>query len=167
MAKIGDTMPCLECGGEMRYEVRDDPVEYKGHVRTHRTKGWWCTNCDEAIFEGKQLLSRERALVELRAEVDRVLLPEQVAAIREKLGISQREAGRVLGGGPRAFQKYESGQTPVSEPMQNLLLLLDGNPERLKELRKRQQLASGKRVDSLSGAASSSRPSAAPPSPAR
>ncbi len=65
--------------------------------------------------EGSTLQAAERAFVQLRAEVDGVLLPEQVAEVRGKLRISQREAGRLLGGGPRAFQKYESGKVPVSD----------------------------------------------------
>ena len=37
------------------------------------------------------------------------LAPEEIRAIRERLGLSQVEAGELLGGGPRAFTKYESG----------------------------------------------------------
>jgi len=37
-------------------------------------------------------------------------------------------------GGPRAFQKYESGKQQVSVPMANLLRLLKKDPRRLVEL---------------------------------
>ena len=74
--------------------------------------------------------------MELRAEVESVLLPEEIATIRHKLNLSQREAGKILGGGPRAFQKYEAGSVPVSAPMNNLLLLLGKDPKRLEELRR-------------------------------
>jgi len=137
-AKTAATKRCPECGGEMRYETREDAVEYKGRRRTFPTTAWWCTRCGESIQEGSALQAAERAFIELRAEVDDVLLPEEVAEVRGKLGISQREAGRVLGGGPRAFQKYESGRVPVSEPMKNLLLLLDNDPKRINELRAKQ-----------------------------
>jgi len=126
---------CPECGGTMRYETRVDRVEYKGQTRTFDTTAWWCDGCGESIQEGPALQAAERAFIELRAQVDDVLLPEEVAEVREKLGISQREAGRVLGGGPRAFQKYESGKVPVSGPMKNLLVLLGNDPKRLRELR--------------------------------
>jgi HTH-type transcriptional regulator/antitoxin MqsA len=72
--------------------------------------------------------------LELKAEVDEVLGPTQVAEVREKLGLSQRKAGELLGGGPRAFQKYESGKQAVSVPMSNLLRLLDRDPRRLREI---------------------------------
>jgi len=48
--------------------------------------------------------------------------------------LSQRRAGEVLGGGPRAFQKYESGKQAVSVPMSNLLRLLARDPSRLREI---------------------------------
>jgi len=37
------------------------------------------------------------------------LTPDDIRRIRETLGLSQAEAGEILGGGPRAFTKYENG----------------------------------------------------------
>jgi HTH-type transcriptional regulator / antitoxin MqsA len=103
------TQPCPECGGTMCYERRDDALAYKGQERIRKTLAWRCTKCGEAIFAGKALLARDRAFQQLKAEVDHVLGPDEVATVRGKLRLSQRRAGEVLGGGPRAFQKYESG----------------------------------------------------------
>ena len=105
----------------MQYERRADVLVYKGQERSCRTLAWWCTQCGEAIFAGKPLLARDRAFQQLKADVDQVLGPDEVAQVREKLRLSQRRAGEVLGGGPRAFQKYESGKQAVSVPMSNLL----------------------------------------------
>ena len=76
----------------------------------------------------------DAAYRELRAEAAERLKAEEVRRIRTRLKLSQRRAGEILGGGPRAFQKYESGEVVVSRPMANLLLLLDRDPSRLKEL---------------------------------
>ena len=118
----------------MVHKIRSDTVEYKGHTAKVRVKGHWCKKCDEAVFEGGALKKRERAFLALRAEVEGVLGPRDVAVIRERLKLSQRRAGEVLGGGPRAFQKYESGEQQVSVPMANLLRLLKKDPRRLHEL---------------------------------
>ncbi len=134
-AKTSTRKACPACGASMRRETRTDSVEYKGHRKTFDATGWWCMSCDEAIFEGPELEVAERVFVELRAEVESVLLPEEITAIRQRLNLSQREAGKILGGGTRAFQKYEAGSVPVSAPMNNLLLLLSVGPERLEELR--------------------------------
>ena len=119
----------------MVYETRPDTLEYGGEKRVFPMLAWWCNECDEAIFEGKPLADRERAFLELKAMVDEVLSPSQVAAVRTKLGLSQRKAGELLGGGPRSFYKYESGKQAVSVPMSHLLTLLDHDVSRLQELR--------------------------------
>ena len=155
-AKGKNVHACPECGRAMTYEVREDHVEYRGHRRAFKTTAWWCPQGHESIQDGSALKVAERAFVELRAEVDAVLLPEQVARVRERLGISQREAGRLLGGGARAFQKYESGKVPVSEPMKNLLILLRNDPSRLAELEKSNAPASRKKP--LSSRRKSTRP---------
>ncbi len=129
-----NTQPCPECGGEMRYEKHADELSYQGHTRTVKTLGWWCSKCGEGILDGAALRANEKAFLELKAEVDGVLGPEEVAAARERLGLSQRKAGELLGGGPRAFQKYEAGKQAVSVPMSRLLTLLRNDPKRLREL---------------------------------
>jgi HTH-type transcriptional regulator / antitoxin MqsA len=125
----------------MRYETRKDSIEYKGHKKEIDTTAWWCGSCGEAVLDRDVLAASEKASFELQAKVEDVLSPARVAAIRSRLGISQREAGELLGGGPRAFQKYESGPTALSVPMSNLLRLLENEPARLKELRKRRARA--------------------------
>jgi HTH-type transcriptional regulator/antitoxin MqsA len=128
------TQACPECGGQMRYARHADVLEYRGHRKTIQTLGWWCTKCGEAILTGQPLVRRERAYQALKASVDGVLGPREVTKVREALGLSQRSAGEMLGGGPRAFQKYEAGTQAVSVPMANLLRLLANDPGRLREL---------------------------------
>ena len=63
------------------------------------------------------------------------LVPEDIRIIRERLGLTQREAGELLGGGPKAFAKYETGEmTPVTA-CTNLLRVLRANPSALNTLR--------------------------------
>jgi HTH-type transcriptional regulator/antitoxin MqsA len=134
MTKAVKTQPCPECGGLMRYEKHDDQLTYKGKSRTIKTLGWWCTQCGEAILTGDPLVAHEKAFQELKAEIDGVLNPSEVATIRAALGLSQRRASELLGGGPRAFQKYESGTQALSVAMSHLLRLLANDPSRLREL---------------------------------
>ena len=136
MAKRQKSIRCPECGGLAVFETRTDTVEYKGRKASVRIPGRWCKSCGEAVLEGDALAKRERAFFELKAKVEGVLSPRQVAHIRERLKLSQRRAGELLGGGPRAFQKYESGGQQVSVPMANLLRLLERDPRRLAEITK-------------------------------
>ena len=57
--------------------------------------------------------------------------PDEIRAIRQSLGLSQVEAGELLGGGPRAFTKYESGRVKPAAAVVNLLRLLEANPRML------------------------------------
>lgn len=134
MAKRQKGVRCPECRGPAVFDTRTDTVEYKGRKAPVRIPGHWCKNCGEAVLDGDALAKRERAFLALRANVEGVLSPRQVAHIRELLKLSQRRAGELLGGGPRAFQKYESGGQQVSAPMTNLLRLLERDPRRLAEI---------------------------------
>jgi DNA-binding transcriptional regulator YiaG len=62
------------------------------------------------------------------------LSPDEIRRIRERLGLSQAEAGELLGGGPRAFTKYENGTIKPAASVANILRLLDANPAALATL---------------------------------
>ena len=62
------------------------------------------------------------------------LEPDEIRAIRERLGLSQVEAGELLGGGPRAFTKYEAGTIRPRASVVRLLRVLESNPEVLTSL---------------------------------
>ena len=125
---------CPTCDAPMIRDVRPDVVTYKGEAAPMMQPGWYCTACDEIVLVGKDSAITEQTFIELKAKVDDILTPEEVQRIRKKLRVSQRTAGALLGGGPRAFQKYESGADWTSRPMANLLRLLDNDPERVEEL---------------------------------
>jgi HTH-type transcriptional regulator/antitoxin MqsA len=129
------TQPCPECSGTMKFGSRIRPLKYRDLEDKVRVTGWWCESCGEGILAGDDLRKYSRALQDLKAKAEQVLPPAEVAAIREKLGLSQRKAGELLGGGPRAFQKYEAGSQTPSVPMTHLLTLLARDPRRLTELR--------------------------------
>ena len=65
------------------------------------------------------------------------MTPEEIRAIRRELGLSQVEAGELLGGGPRAFTKYEAGAVRPAASIVNLLRLLENNPAMLATLQGR------------------------------
>lgn len=83
-----------------------------------------------------------KALASLKAKAVGVLTPDDVAQIRGRLNLTQRKAGETLGGGARAFQRYESGSVLVSQAMSNLLTLLGNHPDLLPEISKSSELPS-------------------------
>jgi HTH-type transcriptional regulator/antitoxin MqsA len=115
-------------------DTRPDEVEYKGRSVIFDQPGWYCAACDEVVLDAPDAAVANDAFVNLRAEVDGLLTPQEITRIRTKLGLSQRQAGALLGGGPHAFQKYESGTDWVTRAMANLLRLLDRDPAAIEAL---------------------------------
>ena len=62
------------------------------------------------------------------SRVKHELAPSEIRAIRERLGLSQVEAGELIGGGPSSFTKYEAGTVKPAASVINLLRLLEANP---------------------------------------
>ena len=60
---------------------------------------------------------------------------EEIVLIRESLELTQAEAGKLLGGGPSAYAKYEAGTVKPSAAAANLLRLLKDHPGMLDALR--------------------------------
>ncbi len=134
-----DNPVCPKTGAPMRRDVRPMTLTYKGESITFDQPGWYCDESDEGILVGKDLHISDRMLNRLKARVDGLLEPEDVRRIRKKLHLTQEVAGLVIGGGPRAFQKYESGDLLPSRAISSALILLDHNPEALTVLKTRQR----------------------------
>ena len=59
------------------------------------------------------------------------ILPVEIRRIRQRLGLSQVEAGKWLGGGPSAFAKYESDAAKPAASLVRMLRFLELRPEEL------------------------------------
>ena len=126
---------CPETGQPMARGVRPITLEYKGRTITFDMPGWYCEASDESLHAGDDMRASDRALNRLKAEVEGLLLPERVREIRKKLQLTQKEAGALIGGGPNAFQKYESGEVLVSRAISSALVLIELEPKNLEVLR--------------------------------
>ena len=56
-------------------------------------------------------------------------VPVVIRAIRQRCGLTQREAGLLFGTGGKSFEKYESGEIQPSAPTKRLLKLAMERPE--------------------------------------
>jgi HTH-type transcriptional regulator/antitoxin MqsA len=115
-------------------DTRPMTLRYKGEAITFAMPGWYCEASDESLHTGRDMKASDRALNLLKARVEGLLEPETIRRIRKKLGLSQSEAGELIGGGSRAFQKYEAGDLLPSRAISSALLLLDDNPDALRVL---------------------------------
>ena len=126
---------CPETGAPMYRGVRPMTLSYKGESLTFDMPGWYCDQSEESIHTGGDMKVSDRMLNLLKARSEGLLEPEQIRRIRKKLHLTQEAAGIIIGGGPRAFQKYESGDLLPSRAISSALLLLDHDPEALSLLK--------------------------------
>lgn len=128
---------CPTTGAPMQRGVRPLTLTYKGESITVDMPGWYPDGPGDGILTGIDMKVSDRALNRLKARTEGLLEPEEIRRIRKKLKLSQVEAGEVIGGGPRAFQKYEAGDLLPSRAISSALALLDHDPASLRVLRAR------------------------------
>lgn len=121
----------IETGEELIRDVRPMTITYKGHNLTFDMPGWYPKSNDEGTFTDDDLKTYDKAINHLKAEAEHLLLPDEIRAIRKKLKLTQVQAGTLLGGGKKAFQKYESGEILPSRAISNLLRVLAEEPSLL------------------------------------
>jgi HTH-type transcriptional regulator / antitoxin MqsA len=117
-------------------DTRPMTIAYKGQTATFEMPGWYCHESGESIHTAEDIKVSDAALRELKIKAENLLAPQEVKRIRKAFGLSQREAGELIGGGPNAFQKYEQGTVTVSKGISNFLRVLERHPEEIDELRK-------------------------------
>ena len=137
---------CPVTGAPMRRDVRPMTLTYKGESVTFDMPGWYCDTSGESTHTGADMQVSDRMLNRLKARVEALLDPAEIRRIRRKLGLTQTEAGHLIGGGPRAFQKYEAGDLLPSRAISSALILLDHDPGGMVLLRGRQNKAQSHRA---------------------
>lgn len=125
-------------GAPLHRDVRPMTLTYKGESITVEMPGWYGKEPDEGIHDGEDMKVSDRALNRLKARTEGLLEPEEIKRIRKKLKLTQEQAGEVIGGGTRAFQKYEAGDLLPSRAISSALVLLDRDPPALATLTERQ-----------------------------
>lgn len=132
-----DDPRCPETGTLMERGTQMLTLTYRDHSLEFEMPGWYCPECGEGIHSGADMRFSDRALNRLKAEAEGLLSPEEIRRIRKKLHLTQADAGQLIGGGPRAFQKYEAGDLLLSRGINSALILLESEPESLNLLRER------------------------------
>lgn len=143
---MAENSVCPETGAPMRRDARPMTLRYKDQVITFDMPGWYCEASDQTIHTGVDMKVSDRMLNLLKARSDRLIEPEAIRRIRKKLGLSQAAAGELIGGGPRAFQKYEAGDLLPSRAISSALALLDHDPKGLQVLEARYHPAGERRA---------------------
>ena len=130
--------PCPLCAsGTLQRRSRKQTFRYKGQAFKYDQPGDWCAKCGEGILSNSDLKAVELQLSDFRSEVDGYLCAGDLRRIRSKLGLSQKAAAEIFGGGHNAFCRYERGLARQPKALDKLLRLLDQHPDLLAEITSR------------------------------
>jgi HTH-type transcriptional regulator/antitoxin MqsA len=133
-----ETMPSAESGRPMTRGEKLVTFKVQGHPYSYKQPGWWCSLTDPDDMEGQlvdgdnQVADMARRTAKALAHGERVFVPVVIRAIRERCGLTQRQAGLSFGTGEKSFEKYESGEIVPSAPTKRLLRLAMEKPELFK-----------------------------------
>lgn len=121
---------CHNCGSRMQerhgtYRFDPPPTIPGGTMVIHDATWMECENC------GQQMLpaALDQKLEELSLLRQGLLLPAQIKAIREKLGLTQTAMAERLGVGEKTYTRWESGRSMQNKSSDNLIRLMDRSPE--------------------------------------
>ncbi|MEQ1514852.1 MAG: type II TA system antitoxin MqsA family protein [Usitatibacteraceae bacterium] len=126
---MGQTRIHPKTGDVLRRDSRMQTLSVGSLSREVEVPGWYPEDDGDSIHSGAELQAIDQAYLELRAAY-----AARVKAVRKKLGLTQEEAGKIIGGGRRAFQKYERGTMQPSEAAVGLIEILDRHPEEVTTL---------------------------------
>jgi HTH-type transcriptional regulator/antitoxin MqsA len=126
---------CPACGGgPPKRATREMAFDYKNQTLTYDQPGLWCDDCGEALLEPSDKETTDPIIFDFMAKVDRRLTTGDIRRIRKKLGLTQMQAGEIIGGGANAFHRYETGKAYPAKGSENFLRLLDRHPRLVSEL---------------------------------
>jgi len=97
-----------------------------------RLTGEACGVCEETLLDDASSVRYAEALdglVKARREAE----GEELKRVRKKLGLTQRDAGLLVGGGPNGMSRWERGTVEPPQPVRTLFGLLDLHPNLLKD----------------------------------
>ena len=121
---MNDKTLCPLCGeGHLTPRTEETVTEYAGQQGKVTLYFAECDACGSEITEDADSRANKRAVLAFRKSVDGLLTGNEIRALRDKYSITQDQAARLFGGGPKAFSKYESDDVAHAAAMDTLLRL--------------------------------------------
>lgn len=134
---------CPVCGtGKAKVVKQPYQTKYDGEIVVlPSVEMFHCDSCGEDFFVPEQARNLSIAVRnEVRQKLG-LLSPEKIAAIREKLKLTQDQLEHFLGQGAKVVTRWESGRVVQPSTADTILRMLDRNPkEGLASLREIEKL---------------------------
>jgi len=127
---------CPVCGkGKLKAQVRTEHFEYgeggdKVPVQAENVPVEICTHCHEAFSGPEAVRIRHHAVCRALG----LLTPDEIRALRERLGLNQAELAELTGIGKATISRWENGRLLQNKALDRYLRLLAANPENVRLL---------------------------------
>lgn len=129
---------CPVCGATGRVDAGHKPYHgWYNQIEVHldAVEGCKCFACEEEFFTKAQSEALSRSVkIAARRQLG-LLSPDEILAIRRKLGLSQEGLEELLGLGEKVVTRWETGRVVQGKPTDDLLRLMDRLPQVVEELR--------------------------------
>ncbi len=120
-----------ETGERLSRDTRPMVVRVGPFTEEVLVPGWYPEGAGDAVHTGADLAvfeeTRKRLMMQYAA---------YLRASRKRWRLTQEQAGKLIGGGKRAFQKYETGKALPTEAAVGLIELLNADERNLERLRR-------------------------------
>jgi HTH-type transcriptional regulator / antitoxin MqsA len=123
------------------------PVTYSETFQHHGAElhvsgleGYECECCGADPIFDDQIRRNHARILDARRRADGLLTGEEIRVLRDRLGLTQKAASELFGGGANAFSKYERGEVVQSAAMDRLLRLVGRYPRLMADLKDTEQL---------------------------
>ena len=129
---------CQVCGSKnTKIVTQTEEFEYKGKtIEVKNYRKTVCNNCGEAVPDEGSVNRSIPILRDAQRTIDGFLTGNEIKTIRTSFNMTQDDFSTLLGGGEKAFARYETGKVLQSKPMDNLLRILHDCPEGIHILKK-------------------------------
>jgi HTH-type transcriptional regulator / antitoxin MqsA len=130
-------MLCYECGNaELIHETRDLEYSYRGQRTIIKgVEGDFCPACGESFLDDEQAEHYSDRCLDFNRLVNaRDFDIELFLRVRDKFGLTRKDAGEIFGGGVNAFSRYETGRTLPPKSLIQLFTILDKQPAAIEHI---------------------------------
>ena len=121
------TCHCGNTSPEIRHEAR--MITFAGNEYPVVEEYYYCKNCSHEWVSPAQLKESLAQVTAIKRRAQGFLAPQDIKALRERHGLTQKQAAIIFGGGDNAFSKYERGEIYPSAAMDKLMRVFDTIPE--------------------------------------
>ena len=131
-------MNCTICEkGNLVCKTIDMPYTYKGKTTAIKSvTGDSCSVCGEFVLNMTESNRVSKEMLAFNKQINATIVnPSFIANVRKRLGLDQREAAEIFGGGANSFSRYENGKTKPPLALVKLLKVLERHPDLLGEIK--------------------------------